>query len=72
MRPVLVVNPRADESFVKFVHEQLDGLLASDPAALQSRLRERYPEAVVRARGLANEPSIIWYVYRDGRWTPAG
>lgn len=71
MRPVLVVNPRTDVSFVEFVHEQLDGRLADDPLALQNRLRERYPEAVVRVRALANEPSVVWYVYRDGHWTPA-
>lgn len=72
MRPILVVNPRTDASFVEFVREQLDGPLADDPLALQIRLRERYPDAVVRVRELANEPSIVWYVYRDGRWTPAG
>lgn len=72
MRPVLVVNPRTDTSFVAFAREQLDGHLADDPMALQSRLRARYPDAVVRVRVLANEPSVVWYVYRDGHWTPAG
>ena len=72
MRPVLVVNPRTDVSFVEFVHEQLDETSANDPSLLQVRLRTRYPEAVVRVRALANEPSIVWYVYRDGHWTPAG
>ena len=72
MRPVLVVNPRTDPLFVEFVREQLDRRLADEPATFQSRLRERYPEAVVRARELANEPTVVWYVYRDGHWTPAG
>ncbi len=72
MRPVLVINPRTDLSFVAFVREQLDAPPADDPMTLQDRLRARYPEAVVRVRALANEPSIVWYVYRDGRWTPAG
>jgi hypothetical protein len=72
LRPVLVVNPRTDASFVEFVRERFDGTLPDDPIALQSRLRERYPEAVVRVRVLANEPSVVWYVYRDGHWTTAG
>ena len=72
MSPVLVVNPRTDASFVAFAWEQLDGRPADEPTALQSRLRARYPDAVVRVRVLAHEPSVVWYVYRDGHWTPAG
>ena len=71
MRPILVVNPRTDASFVEFVREQLDSRPNDNPATLQDRLRERYPEAVVRARALSNEPSTVWYVYRDGHWTPS-
>jgi len=71
LRPVLVVNPRTDVSFVAFAREQLDGRSEADPMALQGRLRARYPDAVVRVRVLANEPSVVWYVYRDGHWTPA-
>lgn len=41
-----------------------------DPAILQVRLRERYPDAVVRPRELSSEPVVIWYVYRDGHWNP--
>ena len=71
MRPVLVVNPRTDASFVQFVHEQVDGLAADDPMALASRLRERYPAVTVHARLLSSEPTTVWYVYRDGHWTPS-
>lgn len=71
MRPVLVVNPRTDASFVDFVREQVEGLLADDPLALEWRLRERHPEATVHARVLSSEPATVWYVYRDGRWTPS-
>jgi hypothetical protein len=65
-RPILVLNPRQDPSFLKCA-EQL--LAASDgPEALQAALREHYPAAVVRERVLASEPQTVWYVYRDGRW----
>jgi hypothetical protein len=70
LRPVLVVNPRTDASFVQFVHELSDGLTDGDPMALQTKLRERHPMATVHARLLASEPTTVWYVYRDGHWTP--
>lgn len=69
MRPVLVVNPRTDTAFVEFVREQLDHVGDGNPLALESRLRERHPAATVHARLLSSEPSTVWYVYRDGRWT---
>ncbi len=72
MHPVLVVNPRTDASFVEFVHEQTDGLLDHEPLAFERRLRERFPNATVHARVLSSEPSRVWYVYRDGHWTPPG
>jgi hypothetical protein len=68
---VLVVNPRTDDSFVQFVRDQVDGLRDEDPLSLQFRLRERHPAATVHARLLSSEPSIVWYVYRDGRWIPS-
>jgi hypothetical protein len=71
LRAVLVVNPRTDDSFVEFVREQVDGL-PDDPLALECRLRERHPDAAVHARVLSSEPSTVWYVYRDGHWTPSG
>jgi hypothetical protein len=69
MRPILVVNPRTDASFVEFVRELVAGHSDDDPIALEGRLRERHPAATVRVRVLANEPSTVWYVYRDGHWT---
>lgn len=70
LRPILVVNPRSDAAFVEFIREQMATLPDDDPLKLQGQLRERYPEATVHVRVLANEPSIVWYVYRDGHWTP--
>lgn len=72
MRPVLVLNPRTDASFVDFVREQIDDLPDGDPQALERRLRERHPAATVHVRVLSSEPATVWYVYRDGRWTPSG
>ena len=69
MRPTLVVNPRTDDSFEEFVREQVAGHPDDDPASLEGRLRGRHPAATVRARVLANEPTTVWYVYRDGHWT---
>ena len=69
MKPVLIVNPIDDVRFTSDAHALLEG--GDDtPPRLQRALRERYPRAVVRARGLSSEPSEVWYVYRDGRWTP--
>ena len=68
-RPILIVNPRSDEDFVAFAHEQL----AAGPetaAAMEAALRMQYPRATVRERGLDIEPAT-WYVYREGRWTPS-
>jgi hypothetical protein len=66
---VELVNPRHDVDFVMLVDR-----LAADadgPKDLERRLRDAYPNAVVRSRGLAAEPVDVWYVYRDGAWTPA-
>ena len=37
---------------------------------LQTGLRAEFPDAVVRRRELSSESTEVWYVYRDGRWTP--
>jgi hypothetical protein len=64
----LVLNPRNDPEFVAFAEAVLsEG--PSTPEALEMRLRERYPLAVVRPRALSSEPFTLWYCYRDGRWT---
>jgi hypothetical protein len=38
------------------------------PETLEAALRTRYPNALVRPRGLAGERTEVWYVYRDGHW----
>jgi len=69
-RPTIIRNPASDRTFQEAIEEVLDtGVL--EPAAAEKQLRERYPRAVVRPRELAGEPIAVWYVYRDGRWTPA-
>lgn len=70
LRPILLVNPRTDSEFATMARELLDTSPEDDPVALEQRLRERYPEASVHVRSLSNEPSIVWYLYRDGHWTP--
>jgi uncharacterized iron-regulated membrane protein len=65
--PALIINPAGDDEFVGHVRQEARD--ASTPDELQSRLRERYPQAVVRQRDLSDERRSIWYVYRDGRWT---
>ncbi|MFL5673759.1 MAG: hypothetical protein ACJ779_02025 [Chloroflexota bacterium] len=68
MPPTLVTNPADDETFAKvaarFVADGIDGI-----DEFERRLREVYPSAAVHARLLSGETVIIWYVYRDGRWT---
>jgi hypothetical protein len=69
VRPLLIVNPRSDARFVQLVARlTADG--APDPVDLQARLRADYPRAVVRRRELSSESTEMWYVYRDGRWSP--
>ena len=70
MRPRLVINPPSDAAFVAFAKLSLDDAVTSTEE-LERRLHSRYPRAVVHARQLADEPVVVWYVYRDGRWVPA-
>jgi hypothetical protein len=65
---MLIINPRGDEAFVAFVHEELRAG-AHSVSAFEARLRSRYPRASVRERGLAGEARATWYVYREGKWT---
>lgn len=69
MRPIVILNPRSDARFVELV-TQLMADAVGEPADLQAGLRAEYPEAVVRRRELSSESTEVWYVYRDGRWTP--
>jgi hypothetical protein len=69
VRPIVILNPRSDARFVELV----SGLMAdavSEPADLQVGLRAVFLDAVVRRRELSSESTEVWYVYRDGRWTP--
>ena len=71
MRPILILNPRQDAEFVDRVRRiEQDGLVT--PADLIEPLRAWYPQVVVRPRELSSEPAVVWYVYRDGRWTSEG
>ena len=69
VRPTIVRNPPDDQALEKAIEEILDSGVI-DPAAAQERLRERYPRAIVRPRELDAERTPVWYVYREGRWTP--
>ncbi len=67
----LVLNPRTDRDFVAYAESLIaEGVFTAD--GFESRLRARYPSAVVRRRDLASEPYTLWYCYRDGKWTPPG
>ena len=69
VRPIVILNPRSDARFVELV-TQLMADAVGEPAVLQSGLRAEFPEAIVRRRELSSESTEVWYVYRDGRWTP--
>ncbi|HJP88367.1 MAG TPA: hypothetical protein VJ850_04970 [Candidatus Limnocylindrales bacterium] len=70
MAPHLFTIPSADEAFRKFVQRTHERTHPESPGAFEHRLRQTYPRALVRERGLAGEvPS--WYVYRDGAWRAA-
>ncbi|HET8784169.1 MAG TPA: hypothetical protein VFM38_00925 [Candidatus Limnocylindrales bacterium] len=71
MRPILILNPRHDTEFVERVRRiEENGLHV--PGDLSQALRAWYPDVVVRPRELSSEPIVVWYVYRDGRWTSEG
>jgi hypothetical protein len=65
----LVVNPTGDLVFRD--HARRLAASSRDPLVLQARLRQHYPLAIVRRRELSGEAVEVWYVYRDGRWSPA-
>jgi len=65
-RPTVVTNPADDVPF----RDAAAGALqeGQTPDELQLLLRRDYPRAVVRARDLAGERAVVWYVYREGHW----
>lgn len=65
--PALFLNPADDLGFVNEVDRLMDDGLA-EATELERRLRDSYPQAVVRPRDISNEPFLVWYVYRDGHW----
>lgn len=69
--PTVIINPRDDLRFSELVERSL--LTAGEsPDGLERLLREHYPRAVVRRRGLAGEQVEVWYIYREGRWVSGG
>jgi hypothetical protein len=72
LHPILLVNPRTDTAFATLASEIHEASPGDDPAALESRLREHYPNATVHVRVLSDEPTVVWYLYRDGHWTRPG
>ena len=69
-RATLIVNPSDDRAFED--HARRLAVVSDGPQAMQTRLRRHYPHAVVRRRDLSGEPFEMWYVYRDGHWSPPG
>jgi hypothetical protein len=69
VRPILILNPRSDARFVELVSKLMADAVG-EPEGLQAGLRAEFLEAVVRRRELSSESTEVWYVYRDGRWTP--
>ncbi|HLX35354.1 MAG TPA: hypothetical protein VKR30_08945 [Candidatus Limnocylindrales bacterium] len=65
-RPILVVNPRKDETFAAAA--AACSMAASTPIQLANALRPRYPHVAVHSRTLSDEPAVTWYVYREGYW----
>ena len=61
IRPI----PEGDEAWAGIVRHL--AARAASPDALEARLRERYPDAVVRVSGLDGVIQPVWYVYKR-RW----
>ena len=69
VRPLVIMNPRSDARFVELVTRLMEDA-PTGTSDLQDGLRAQYPEALVRRRELSSESTEVWYVYRDGHWTP--
>ena len=61
--------PSTDADFVGFVRTAIVRAGESDLAAIEERLRMRYPRARVHAGELSGRDAVA-YAYRDGRWEP--
>src|SRR5690349_1596733 len=64
-----VTIPSDDPAFGEHVRRLSERFPDAGAAELEVRLRQLFPRAAVRARGLSSEPEV-WYVYRDGAWRP--
>jgi hypothetical protein len=64
--PSLVTNPAGDAAFRAAAEAALETAQSIDE--FEKTLRSRYPRAVVRARALSGERTVVWYVYREGHW----
>jgi hypothetical protein len=63
----LLINPPSDDRFRAFVGATF-AAVGEDVRRFEDRLRTRYPRAVIHPRSLADEPWLVWYVYREGHW----
>jgi hypothetical protein len=64
-----VISPADDREFADLAEEQLQSG-SGGVTGFMARLRARYRDATVHPRELSGELPI-WYVYRDGHWTPS-
>ena len=71
MNPTLIINPIDDQIFAVYARVLVEHG-ARSVVELERRLRTIYPLATVHPRDLSGESVPIWYVYRDGHWTPRG
>lgn len=69
-RPIVQTIPSDDAGFREHVNRLVGRRQATRPLVLQAQLSVLFPKVTVRVRDLSGEHPI-WYVYRDGRWTPS-
>jgi PAS domain-containing protein len=69
-KPIVRTIPSDDSGFREHVSRIVQRNHVTRPSVLQAQLASIFPKVVVRARELSGE-NPVWYVYRDGRWTPA-
>lgn len=69
LTPTVVINPADDSEFASHVRAVLP-TAGWSPDGLQRMLSRHYPRVAVHRRELSSEPIEVWYVYRDGHWTP--